>query len=99
MFVVMNRLSAATQFAERIEQGFAHAAPGMRAIPGFVDFRLLQARTSVGTDVLYIAETTWQDEASYQAWVQGDTFARAHGGGGAGSPLTATLESFDIVGG
>jgi len=99
MFVVMNRLSAAPGFAERIEQGFAHAAPGMRAVPGFVDFRLLRARASAGADALYIAETTWQDEASYQAWAQGAAFARAHSGGGAGSPLTATLESFDIVGG
>ena len=53
-----------------------------------------------GKQVTYIAETTFQDEASYQAWTQGDAFARAHGGGGqggSGSPMTATLEIFDVV--
>ena len=54
--------------------------------------------------VLYIAETTWQDEASYQAWMQSDAFSRAHGApgggpGGASSPLTAVLERFDILNG
>lgn len=99
MFVAMNRLSAPAEFAARIEHGFAQAAPGMRALPGFVGFRLLRARTQPGEDALYIAETTWQDEASYQAWIQGDAFARAHGGGGAGGPLSATLELFDLVSG
>jgi len=51
-----------------------------------------------GEQITYIAETTFQDEASYQAWTQGDAFARAHGGGGqSGSPMTATLEIFDVV--
>ncbi len=98
MFVAMNRLRAPTAFAERIEQGFAHAAPGMREVPGFIDSRLLRLGSQPdGAEALYIAETTWRDEESYQAWAHGDVFARAHGGGGSGSPLTATLELFTIV--
>ena len=105
MYVVMNRLSAPAEFAGRIEQGFAQAGPSMRAVAGFVDFRLLRLRTpsdtdDAGAEVLYIAETTWQDEASYAAWAQSDLFARAHSGGAAaGSPLTATLERFELIGG
>ncbi len=104
MYVVMNRLSAPMEFAGRIEQGFVQAGPGMRAVAGFVDFRLLRLRAPSATDdagaeVLYIAETTWQDETSYEAWARSDLFARAHSGGGAtGSPLTATLERFELVG-
>jgi heme-degrading monooxygenase HmoA len=98
MVVVMNRLSAPAEFAGRIEQGFAHAAPGMRDVPGFVGFRLLHMREQPDEQALYIAETTWQDQASYEAWARSDAFARAHGGGrGGGSPLTATLETFEVV--
>ncbi len=98
MVVVMNRLSASAEFAGRIEQGFAHAAPGMQDVPGFVAFRLLHLRDGQdgqGGQALYIAETTWRDQTSYEAWARSDAFARAHGGGG--SPLTATLETFEVV--
>lgn len=68
----------------------------MREVPGFVDFRLLRL---VGDDaaVLYIAETTWRDEASYTAWAESDAFSLAHQGGSGQSPLKATLERFTIV--
>jgi heme-degrading monooxygenase HmoA len=97
MVVVMNRLSAPAEFAGRIEQGFAHASPGLQDVPGFVGFRLLHMREQQNGQALYIAETTWQDQASYDAWAHSDVFARAHGGGGGGSPLTATLETFEVV--
>jgi len=84
MVVVMNRLSAPAAFAGRIEQGFAHAAPGM------------QMREGLDGQALYIAETTWRDQTSYEAWAHSDAFAQAHGRGG-GSPLTATLETFEVV--
>ena len=97
MFVAMNRLTAPRELAGRIEQGFAGASGSMQALPGFAGFRLLRARDQSGDEALYIAETTWQDEASYQAWIQGDAFARAHSGA-SGGPLHATLELFDLVG-
>jgi len=81
MVVVMNRLSAPAAFAGRIEQGFAHAAPGMQDVPGFVGFRLLQMREGLDGQA---------------AWAHSDAFAQAHGRGG-GSPLTATLETFEVV--
>jgi len=96
MVVVMNRLSAPAAFAGRIEQGFAHAAPGMQDVPGFVGFRLLHMREGLEAQALYIAETTWRDQTSYEAWAHSDAFAQAHGRGG-GSPLTATLETFEVV--
>ncbi len=97
MVVVMNRLSAPAEFAGRIEQGFAHAAPGMQDVPGFVGFRLLHMREQPDGQALYIAETTWRDQTSYEAWAHSDAFAHAHGRGGGGSPLTATLETFEVV--
>jgi len=98
MIVVMNRLEAPPEFAGRIEEGFVHAAPTMREVAGFVDFRLLRL-VDDGDAVLYIAETTWRDEASYAAWVKSDSFSQAHaGGGGSGrGPLKATIERFTVA--
>lgn len=97
MYVVMNRLSAPAEFSGRVEQGFAYSTPAMRAVAGFVSFRLLRADGQQPGQALYIAETTWQDEASYTAWRSGDAFERAHGGGAGQSPLQSTLEVFTVV--
>ena len=97
MFVVMNRLTAPAEFAGRVEQGFAHSTATMKELTGFVNFRLLKLSADSPNQILYIAETTWQDQPSYEAWRSGDAFARAHGGGGGNSPLTSVLETFEVV--
>lgn len=97
MFVAMNRLTAPSQLGERVEHGFAQTMPGLKDEPGFVNFRLLRVRNQSDDEVLYIAETTWQDEASYEAWTKGSAFARAHGSRGTNSPMKAVLELFDVV--
>jgi heme oxygenase (staphylobilin-producing) len=92
----MNRLSAPAEFGGRIEQGFAHA--NMKGIAGFINFKLLklQEENEAG-QVLYIATTTWEDKAAFEAWRQSDNFARAHGGQGGNSPLRSTVETFEVV--
>ncbi|MEI6042907.1 MAG: antibiotic biosynthesis monooxygenase [Chloroflexota bacterium] len=103
MIVVQNRLIGPAALAEHVEQGFAHASANMKELPGFVDFKLLRAEGEVtGLDegeVLYVAHTLWRDRASYEAWRDGDAFAKAHSGrnSGSNSPLKSTLEVFESV--
>lgn len=98
MFVAMNRLTAPAEFAGRIEQGFSHS--NMQGVAGFVNFKLLKLENGASdSQVLYVAMTTWQDRPSFEAWQQSDAFAKAHSGpnSGAGSPLKAALETFEVV--
>lgn len=100
MYVAMNRLTAPAEFAGRIEQGFGHS--NMQGIPGFINFKLLKLENQAaeaGNEVLYVAMTTWEDKAAFEAWRQSDSFARAHGGPNSGpnSPLKSSLENFEVV--
>ena len=98
MIVVMNRLTAPSAFRERLEQGFAHSTSHMSAVAGFVNFRLLRVDPQPEGQAVYVVETTWQDEESYENWTHSDAFAHAHGGGRASGPLQTTLERFTVVG-
>lgn len=103
MLIVQNRLIAPQVMAQRLEQGFAHSTEGMKAITGFVGFKFLRAEgrpAGIAEDeVLYIAQTTWQDREAYEAWRDSDAFSRAHSGpnAGAGSPLKSALEVFEVA--
>ncbi|HEX2912373.1 MAG TPA: antibiotic biosynthesis monooxygenase [Chloroflexia bacterium] len=101
MIVVQNRIIAPAAFAERIEHGFGQQS-NLQENPGFVSFKLLKATTSPDStenEVLYVAQTIWEDQASFEKWRSSDAFARAHGGTGSGggqSPMRATLEIFEV---
>ncbi len=103
MLVVQNRLIAPTALAGRVEQGFTHATTNMKELRGFVSFKLLRAEgqpegVNEG-EVLYIAQTIWQDRESYEGWRDSDAFSRAHSGpnSGGGSPLRSSLEIFEAI--
>ncbi len=81
MYVVMNRLTVATEHAGRLEEGFAHSAGRMREIPGCVHFSLLKEAGVEGESV-YVALTQWEDEAAFRAWTESDAFRRSHANAG-----------------
>ncbi len=77
MYVVMNRLTIASEQAANLEQGFSHSAGRMRAVPGCLNFNLLKEENVAG-DTVYVALTQWEDEAAFTAWTQSESFRRAH---------------------
>lgn len=103
MLVVQNRLIAPTALGQRVEQGFSHANTNMKELPGFVSFKLIRAEGQPSGvaegEVLYVAQTIWQDREAYEKWRDSDAFARAHSGPNAGgnSPLKSSLEVFEVV--
>jgi heme-degrading monooxygenase HmoA len=100
MIVVNNRITCPTEMRERLEQGFAHSASSMGSNKGFVKFYLLKSENEVEEGrLLYIAQTVWEDKASFEAWRDSDAFTKAHSrsGSGEGSPLKAELEILEVV--
>ncbi len=102
MLVVQNRLVAPIVLGQRIEQGFTRATGNMKGLRGFISFKLLRVEGSppglADGQILYIAQTTWQDREAYEAWRESDAFSRAHAGqGGEDNPLKSSLEIFEVV--
>jgi len=77
LYVVMNRLTVASEQAGRLEEGFSQSAGRMRAVPGCRDFTLLKEEGVAG-DAVYVALTQWEDEAAFTAWTESESFRRAH---------------------
>ena len=81
MYVVMNRLTVTPENAGHLEQGFAHSAERMRAVPGCGNFHLLK-EAGIEGDVVYMVMTEWENEAAFHAWTESDAFRRAHANAG-----------------
>ncbi|MBI3964381.1 MAG: antibiotic biosynthesis monooxygenase [Chloroflexi bacterium] len=92
MFVAINRLSVPAEYAEHLEQAFGRRG-SMAGVPGFVTFRLL--RKQGGGE--YLVETTWDDQAAFETWRESDAFQRAHSGTNSKSPVTSSLDTYEIV--
>lgn len=82
MYVVTNTLTVPAEQAARVEQGFAHSVESMKRIPGCADFTLLREERAAGEIPVYVAMTTWEDEAAFKAWVASDAFRHAHANAG-----------------
>ena len=98
MIVVMNHLTVPAGAGERLERMFRERA-GISQAPGFIDFALLkdEGGEAQGGQERYTVVMRWTDRATYDAWVAGDEFARAHSGGNSRSPVQATLEIYSVV--
>ena len=81
----------------RFEERFRGRAGAVETTPGFEWFELL--RPVEGTDS-YLVYTRWRSEADFEAWQNGQDFARGHSGGGSGMAPAATgssVWSFEVV--
>jgi len=74
--VKINAISVPEPAREELERRFAARAGTVDDAPGFLGFQLLRP---VAGDDRYFVFTQWEDEASYQAWRDGDSRA-AHAG-------------------
>ena len=92
--VKINAISVPPQAHEELEKRFAQRAHTVDDAPGFLGFQLL--RPVAGED-RYFVVTHWADDASYEAWRDGD--ARAAHKGEHGTPVAsgANLLEFEVV--
>jgi len=95
--VKINAISVPPQAHEELEKRFAARAHTVERTPGFLGFQLL--RPVRGED-RYFVLTQWEDDASFEAWRDGD--ARAAHAGAAGErrePVAtgAELLEFEVV--
>lgn len=92
--VKINALSVPPQAAAEMERRFAANIPTVDRAPGFLGFQLL--RPVRGED-RYFVVTHWSDDASYEAWRDGD--ARASHAGQHGAPVSsgASLLEFEVA--
>lgn len=92
--VKINALSVPPQAAAELERRFAANASTVESAPGFLGFQLLRP---VAGENRYFVVTHWQDDASYQAWRDGD--ARTSHAGQHGTPVSsgASLLEFEVA--
>ena len=92
--VKINAIEVPPDAGPELEKRFAHRAHAVDNQPGFLGFQLL--RPTAGEE-RYFVVTTWEDEASFAAWRDGD--ARTAHAGQHGKPVAegANLLEFDVV--
>lgn len=76
--VKINAITVPADSGDELAQRFAARAGAVDGQPGFEGFDLLQPDDGRRT---WLVVTRWKDEASFQSWVDGDAFAKAHGHG------------------
>ncbi|HEY0949489.1 antibiotic biosynthesis monooxygenase [Nocardioides sp.] len=95
--VKINAISVPQQAHEELERRFAARAHTVERTPGFLGFQLL--RPVAGED-RYFVLTQWEDDASFEAWRDGDArAAHARPPGERRDPVAsgADLLEFEVV--
>ena len=99
-FVAVNVLSVSGASGATLEERFARRNGSVERANGFQHFELL--RPVAGTEA-YLVYTRWDDQASFNAWTQSQSFTAGHGqasGRGEGERPAATgstIWSFEVV--
>lgn len=75
MFIVANRVPIASGFEETFEERFRQRAGQIDKQAGFMRMQILRPESN---DSPYVVLTTWQDKASFEAWVGSDDFKLSH---------------------
>lgn len=96
--VKINAITVPEGAGPELEARFAARKHAVDSSPGFEGFQLLRP---VAGDHRYFVVTRWADEASYEAWRDGDARAAHSGGSGDGGQrpvaVGAELLEFEIV--
>lgn len=92
--VKINALDVPPQAGPELERRFQARAGTVDGSPGFLGFQLLRP---VAGETRYFVVTHWEDDASYEAWRDGD--ARAAHAGEHGKPVAggASLLEFEVA--
>ena len=84
MIAITNSLPVKEGAAKEVIERFADSRGDIQDFPGFVSMEVL--RSEDASEVLVV--TWWRDRESFDSWVGSESFARAHGRGGAGELLS-----------
>ncbi|MBO2533485.1 MAG: antibiotic biosynthesis monooxygenase [Thermoactinomycetaceae bacterium] len=77
MYLVNNRIPVKNEeHLRELKERFQNAPQSMKAVPGFVSFRLLKAED--GSHL--VAETVFETKQDFINWTQSEHFRKAHGG-------------------
>ncbi len=99
-YVAINVLTVPEGAGETLEQRFAARQGAVDRAPGFEHFELL--RPVEGTDA-YLVYTRWRSRQDFEAWRDGQSFARGHAGasdrpeGERPAASGSTIWAFDVV--
>lgn len=75
MFVVANRVPVASGWEDTFEERFQKRTGQIDKQPGFFRMQILKPVSDASP---YVVLTTWQDKASFDAWVGSEDFKLAH---------------------
>ena len=84
-YVVINAINVPADQHDHMAERFAKRAGLVEQADGFERFTLL--RPADGKDV-WLVETQWRDESSFQAWMSSRAFGAQHGGQQTQGPAT-----------
>ncbi len=92
--VKINAISVPPQAHEELERRFGARAGVIDSSPGFEGFQLLRP---VAGDDRYFVVTRWADDASFEAWRDGDGRAAHKGEHGPTVTTGASLLEFEVA--
>ena len=92
--VKINAINVPVPARDELERRFGARAGAVDSAPGFEGFQLLRP---VAGDDRYFVVTRWADDASFEAWRDGDARAAHKGEHGPTVTQGATLLEFEIV--
>jgi heme-degrading monooxygenase HmoA len=100
--IKINAITVPENSGDELARRFAARAGAVDGSPGFEGFELLRP-TDGRTQWLVV--TRWQDETSFEAWVNSPAFAHGHAGADRPAPdgrpvsMSGELWSYDVAGG
>lgn len=81
MFVAMNHFEVNADKCEEFERAWRERDSYLEGVDGFQSFHLLKGPLSENGAQTYASHTVWRDEDAFRAWVQSDSFRKAHAQG------------------
>ena len=99
MFIAMNRFKVAPGREDEFEKMWLKRDTHLKEVLGFHEFHLLKGPE--GEDYqLYSSHSTWDSKEAFDAWIQSESFRRAHHGAKTKEGMyiaSPTFESFEVL--
>ncbi len=77
MFIAMNRFKVSKGSEESFERVWRERNSYLSEVPGFESFALLKGPEHQD-HVLYASHSVWESCKAFEAWVESDSFRKAH---------------------